>query len=1199
MRARRMNGWMRGAAATAAIVLAVTGLALPAAADEGPVEAGIVVPKVEGMPADFIAGVDVSSAIALEQSGVVFRDTTGAPADLFEVLADAGITDVRVRVWNDPFDAAGNGYGGGNTDVARAVEIGQRATAAGLGVLVDFHYSDFWADPAKQHAPKAWEGYTAEQTAAAVGEFTEAALADFVAAGVDVRMVQIGNETNGAVAGITGWDGMAQIFSAGSAAVRAAVPDAKVVVHFTNPETAGRYAGYARELADRGVDYDVFASSYYPFWHGSLDNLTTVLRDVAETHGTQVMVAETSWAHTLEDGDGHGNVIDLPSEATAYPVSVQGQATALRDVIAAVVDVGDAGIGVFYWEPAWLPVGPPAEIERNRELWETFGSGWAASAAGEYDPDDAGQWYGGSAWDNQALFAFDGTPLESLQTFRYARTGATAPREVSSVEQPAITRQDGDDLALPATVAITYNDGSVEHEPATWSDAADWIAGPGTYRVSGVTASGHSTTATITVQAVNHLRNPGFEDADLSMWQTSGPLTLRAADDPRSGARSAHFYADGPYGFTLSQTVTGLPAGDYTASGALQGDGEGSGGVTLELSSSRGDAAEAPFALSGWRVWSEPRTGVVTIAEGDALTVTVRADLAGGAWGTLDDLALSAAAEPGADTAALDDAVSRAGAVDRALATPESLVGLDAALEIAEVVRGALAPSAAQVADALALVEDALAALEPVGAEPPPVLAPVELTVAEGTAIALPDTVRRTAWNGVVDEVPVTWSEAVEWIAGPGVYTVPGTTDGAPAVARITVTERVWVVDGGFEGDGSAWTVSGTGAAIADTADAADGTRAVSFWNDAAYGFEVTQQIARLAPGTYVLSATAQGDGEAPGDTLEVTATTASGEHTAPLPLDGWQAFATATTAPFTVAEGETLTVGIRAALSAGAWGTVDDVRLVRAGERADTSGLVADIAGARSLDPAAYTAASWEALAEAVAVADVVAAAHWPTSASVDAARAQLAEATSLLVRRDADGSTSAPAVGVLSHDNGWDTGLRDGDYTVRMNLWWGVNGSSFRLYENGALVAVQPLVYAGIAPQVAAVPITGRRDGTYVYTGEIVNASGTTATRSVTVTVTDAAPGTPVLRHDNGDRDGRYTVTADMWWGTNATGYRFFADGALVAEGTLDARTPRAQSARLDVVGASRGTHLYRVEFFNAAGTTSSRTLQVTVTR
>lgn len=98
--------------------------------------------KVENLPADFINGADVSSVLSLEASGVVFRDADGQVADLFDVLADHGVTDVRVRVWNDPFDADGNGYGGGDVDVARAVEIGERATDAGLGVLVDFHYSD-------------------------------------------------------------------------------------------------------------------------------------------------------------------------------------------------------------------------------------------------------------------------------------------------------------------------------------------------------------------------------------------------------------------------------------------------------------------------------------------------------------------------------------------------------------------------------------------------------------------------------------------------------------------------------------------------------------------------------------------------------------------------------------------------------------------------------------------------------------------------------------------------------------------------------------------------------------------------------------------------------------------------------------------------------------------------------------------------
>ena len=149
---RRTRSLLSSALATVTAV-ALIGVALPASAAPSqasvpaavaatePVDAGITVPRVENLPDDFIGGVDVSSVLSLEESGVVFRDSDGTPGDLFEILADAGVTDVRVRVWNDPFDANGNGYGGGDVDVDRAIEISQRATDAGLGVLVDFHYS--------------------------------------------------------------------------------------------------------------------------------------------------------------------------------------------------------------------------------------------------------------------------------------------------------------------------------------------------------------------------------------------------------------------------------------------------------------------------------------------------------------------------------------------------------------------------------------------------------------------------------------------------------------------------------------------------------------------------------------------------------------------------------------------------------------------------------------------------------------------------------------------------------------------------------------------------------------------------------------------------------------------------------------------------------------------------------------------------
>src|SRR5215207_4979297 len=305
------------AATIAALIGVPTGASAASAAETeepGPVEAGIFVEKVDGLAPDFVNGVDVSTVLSLEESGVVFRDASGTASDLFTVLAEGGVNTVRVRVWNDPFDAEGHGYGGGNVDVARAVEIGSRATTAGLSVLVDFHYSDFWADPARQLVPKAWQDLGPAETVDALHDFTVESLQAFENAGVAVSMVQVGNETNNAIAGYTraGREIDAQfaaLLSAGTSAVREVLPDALVAVHFTNPETSGRYATYAAGLAQFGVDYDVFASSYYPYWHGSTENLTSVLSDIATTYGKQVMVAETSWARTLEDGDGHPNVI--------------------------------------------------------------------------------------------------------------------------------------------------------------------------------------------------------------------------------------------------------------------------------------------------------------------------------------------------------------------------------------------------------------------------------------------------------------------------------------------------------------------------------------------------------------------------------------------------------------------------------------------------------------------------------------------------------------------------------------------------------------------------------------------------------------------------------------------------------------------------------------------------------------------------
>ena len=388
----------------------------------------LAVERVDNLPQDFIFGMDASCVPALENSGVRYFDHDGAERDVFAILRDNGINYVRVRIWNDPFDENGNGYGGGNCDIENAVAICRRAAAVGMKLLVNFHYSDFWADPSKQMVPKAWQGMTVAERADAVYAYTKECLVRLKDAGADIGMVQVGNETNDFMCGERDWANITQFMSAGSRAVREVCPDALVVLHFSNPEKVTRYAEYGRYLADYNVDYDVFASSYYPFWHGTLDNLSAVLSDVADTYGKKILIAETAYGYTEEDTDFFGNTLGAGNAAPGYPITVQGQANLVRDVIDTVVNKTKNGIGVFYWEGTWISVGG-SSYEENRALWEKYGSGWATSRAAVYDPVDAGQWYGGCTVENQALFDERGRALESLKVFALAGEGNTPQTE--------------------------------------------------------------------------------------------------------------------------------------------------------------------------------------------------------------------------------------------------------------------------------------------------------------------------------------------------------------------------------------------------------------------------------------------------------------------------------------------------------------------------------------------------------------------------------------------------------------------------------------------------------------------------------------------------------------------------------------------------------------------------------------------------
>lgn len=364
-----------------------------------------------------IRGVDVSSIISIENAGVKFYNEHGQEQDIFQTLSENGVNYIRIRVWNEPNDGNGHTYGGGNNDVSTAGEIGKRAAQYGMKLLVDIQYSDFWADPAKQTRPKYWASHDHDTLKGEIYKWTKWVLESITNDGGDIGMVQVGNETNCFFCGEKDMYKICDLFASGNKAVRDFDRNILIAHHFANPNKTDYYKWYAQVMNECRLDYDVFATSYYPYWHGSLDNLTDVLKYIGDTYHKYVMVAETAYPYTNDDGDGFGNTVTSQSANAdlRYPISVDGQAQCLSDVFQAVANTGKWGLGVFYWEPAWLGTADNIPWEQRRAQWNTFGNGWAADAAKEYDKDCTEA--GGSSYDNQALFDKNGKPLDSLKVF--------------------------------------------------------------------------------------------------------------------------------------------------------------------------------------------------------------------------------------------------------------------------------------------------------------------------------------------------------------------------------------------------------------------------------------------------------------------------------------------------------------------------------------------------------------------------------------------------------------------------------------------------------------------------------------------------------------------------------------------------------------------------------------------------------------
>ena len=617
----------------------------------------LFVQKVDGLTDDFILGMDISSVISLEKSGVKYYDHDGNEKDLLLILAENGINYIRVRIWNDPYDSKGNGYGGGNNDVDTAIEIGKRATKYGMKLLVNFHYSDFWADPAKQMVPKAWKDMDIETKADALYNFTKDSLKKIKDAGVDVGMVQIGNETNGKLCGENIWGQFYLLFDAGSRACREVLPNALIAVHFANPEKTTNYESYASKLNYYGIDYDVFASSYYPYWHGTLDNLSNVLSGIATKYNKKVMVAETSYAYTSQDTDFFGNTISDGGTITKnYPFTVQGQANLVRDVVDTIVHTTN-GIGVFYWEGAWITVGNNS-YDENFIKWEKYGSGWASSYSSEYDPSDAGKYYGGSAVDNQAFFDEHGRALESLKVWGLLKNGNNVELRADAVEDTTIICDLNGTLVLPTKVNAIMSDNSKREIDVEWHNVdfnKMYSGGVNKYTITG-NAGGMTAFCYISMVEFNFLTNYSFETGDMTGWTVNqvgkaDELFLeKKATDSLTGEYHYHFWSEkeNSVEFYLEQEVVDLPTGNYKFSISIMGGDAGETTIYAYVKINDEIVYTAPMEITVYNSWDTGLISSFSYNAGDKLSVGIYVKCQGsgnGAWGKIDDALLNSLAE--------------------------------------------------------------------------------------------------------------------------------------------------------------------------------------------------------------------------------------------------------------------------------------------------------------------------------------------------------------------------------------------------------------------------------------------------------------------------------------------------------------------------------------------------------------------------
>jgi arabinogalactan endo-1,4-beta-galactosidase len=323
-------------------------------------------------------GADVSSVKRAQDLGASYFDAAGVKKDPLDILKAKGMNYVRLRVWNNP----ASGYNNKSKVLAYATTVKSK----GLKLLVDFHYSDTWADPARQNKPAAWNGHTIGQLQTDVYNYTFDVCNSLKNQGTTPDSVQIGNEINVGLLWNEGkvvnndFTNLSLLLKAGYNAIKACNSGTQVFIHTSDSDSDANMRWFYDGIKAKGVSWDVTALSYYCFWHGSLSNMTSVVSDAKSRYGKPVVIVETAYPFTTGNADSTPNIVS-GAPCSGYAATWQGQAANFTAVQNAARSGGAAG--VFYWEPTWYAVA---------------GNGW--------DPANING--SGNNWDNMATFDWTG-----------------------------------------------------------------------------------------------------------------------------------------------------------------------------------------------------------------------------------------------------------------------------------------------------------------------------------------------------------------------------------------------------------------------------------------------------------------------------------------------------------------------------------------------------------------------------------------------------------------------------------------------------------------------------------------------------------------------------------------------------------------------------------------------------------------------